>query len=235
MSGGPGGPSPPGWGPPGWGPAPPSYPPPPSPGTDSLAITAMVLGIVAVPLFIVCVPAILAVVLGLLGRRNIRRDPAKGGKGMATAGVVLGSLSLLGAIVFFVAIAVSYDPGVGGASYSRLSPGNCYDTDLYDEREVDFRLCADEHSREVFAVVDHPAPPGTVYPGRTTLRRYGERECTARFASYVGSEYEESRLRIVVVYPPRDAWEEENLRRIVCAAARPDDGDLTRSVRDSGI
>ncbi len=195
----------------------------------------MVLGIVAVPLFVFFVPAILAVVLGLLGRRNIRREPAKGGKGMATAGVVLGILSLIGAVVFVVSLAVSDDGSADSVSYTLLEPGNCYDMDFYDERDVDFRLCSDDHYREAFAVLDHPAPPGSEYPGRESLRRFAERECAARFPAYVGRAYEDSRLRIVVVFPPRDAWENENLRRIVCAAARPDDGDLTRSVRDTGI
>lgn len=154
---------------------------------------------------------------------------------MATAGVVLGILSLLGGILLIVGIAVSYDEGSDGASYSLLQPGNCYDVDLYDERSIDFRLCSDDHYREAFAVLDHPSPPGTEYPGRESLRRFAVRECTERFPAYVGRAYEDSRLRIVTVYPSRDDWEIENLRRIVCAAARPDDGDLTRSVRDSGI
>ena len=228
-------PAAPSWAPPAWTPAPPSYAPPTSPGIDSLAITAMVLGIVAVPLFIFFVPAVLAIVLGLLGRRNVKREPAKGGKGMATAGVVLGTLSLLGAIVFIVGLALSDDGSDDGVSYALLQAGNCYDMDFYDERDVDLRLCSDEHYREAFAVLDHPAPPGTEYPGREGLRRYAQRECAARFPGYVGRAYEDSRLRIVVVFPPRDEWEEENLRHIVCAAAGPNDEDLTRSVRDSGV
>jgi hypothetical protein len=224
----------PAWGPQGWAP-PPTYAPPTSPGVDSLAITSMVLGITAVPLFFLFAPAILAIVLGLLARRNIKAEPDKGGKGMATAGVVLGILSLIGAVLFVVSLVLSDDDSGGSLRYSTLQVGDCYDAEFYDERNVDPRLCSEDHYREVFAVIDHPAPPGAEYPGRVSLRRYGERECTTRFPAYVGRTYDESRLRIVVVFPPRDAWEEENLRRIVCAAARPDDEDLTRTVRDSGI
>lgn len=195
----------------------------------------MVLGIVAFPLFMFLLPAIVAVILGLLARRNIKREPGKGGKGMATAGIVLGMLSLLGAIAFVVGLLVFDDDSGDGVSYALLEPGNCYDAEFFDERDVELRSCSEEHNREAFAVLDHPAPPGSEHPGRESLRRHAERECADRFPAYVGRAYEDSRLEIIVVFPRRDDWEDENLRRIVCAAARPDDGDLTRSVRDSGI
>ncbi|MGW4651624.1 DUF4190 domain-containing protein [Kitasatospora sp. NPDC004289] len=68
-------------------------------------IAALVLGIVAVVMVLVVLlfwvawlPALIAVVLGGIGLRNVRRGLATN-RGMALAGVVLGVLGLLGAVV----------------------------------------------------------------------------------------------------------------------------------------
>ncbi len=223
-------------------PHPPAWPPPapvpaddPSAGLEPLAVTALVMGIVAIPGAIVFAPALLALILGLIARRHIKADPRKTGKGMATAGIVLGALSLVGGVVFAITLVASDDGGDDTLRYTVLETGDCYDNAYFNERDVEPRSCTEEHRREAFAVLDHPAPAGSPYPGRERLRRFADRECTARFTEYVGQPYEESRLFIVVVVPRRADWEDEGTRRIVCAAATEDDDDLTRSVRDSRL
>jgi Domain of unknown function (DUF4190)/Septum formation len=198
-----------------------------------MAIAALVLGIVSIPLFVMFVPAILAVVFGAISRRSVASNGNKTGKGMATAGLVLGVLSLIGAVVFLVA-AIASDDGLENAMrYSSLQPGDCYEDPGSTAGEVSLEPCSDEHDREAFAVVDHPAPDGASFPGRETLRRYADDECTSRFAAYVGGPFGGSDLEVVFILPSRSAWEDSGLRRIVCAVSSADDEPLLGSVRDS--
>jgi hypothetical protein len=86
---------------------PPTAPaPPPAPAVapavvgpqsvNPFAIASLVLGLVGVPI----AGSILAIVFGVIARRQIRETPrGGGGKAMATWGIVLGCLGLLGAII----------------------------------------------------------------------------------------------------------------------------------------
>jgi hypothetical protein len=224
----PSGPPPP---PPSW--APPAYGPAPSRGLDGLAVAALVLGIVSIPLFVLFVPAILAVVFGAISRRNVVSNDNKTGAGMATAGLVLGILSLIGAAVFVVATVASDDTYEDTVRYTRLQPGDCYEDPGSTAGEVSLEACIGEHDREAFAVVDHPAPDGESFPGRETLRRFADEECTARFSAYVGGPYEDSDLEVVFILPSADAWEGSDLRRIVCSVSGGGGEPLIGSVRDS--
>ncbi len=127
----PGGPTPP---PPGQAPPPPpgQYPPPggPTPSyaqppppqypqfgytygappvivkTNGLAIASMVSGIAGIFLCILFVPSILAVVFGHVGLTQIKRSAGRErGKGMAIAGLVLGYLGVVAAIVWIIVVA----------------------------------------------------------------------------------------------------------------------------------
>jgi len=73
------------------GPVPAAPPPPPhaSPRTSGLAVAALACGIAGLTLLPV-LASIAAVVLGIMARDELRRDPTLGGDGMATAGLVLG-------------------------------------------------------------------------------------------------------------------------------------------------
>ena len=198
-----------------------------------MAIAALVLGIVSLPLFVMFVPAILAIVFGAISRRNVASDDSKTGGGMATAGLVLGILSLVGAVVFLIAAIAADDEFDDTMRYSSLQPGDCYEDPGSTAGQVTLASCSDEHDREAFAVLEHPAPDGESFPGRATLRGYADEECTARFAAYVGRPFEGSALEIVFILPSGDAWEESDLRTIVCAVSSADDGPLLGSVRDS--
>ena len=108
------GPSAPGEPPPGW----PAPPPPPGdwsapgwapPRRNAPAVASFFLGIVAVPAFFFLLPGailgIVALALGLIGRRRAERGEADA-KGAATAGVVLGSLAIVATIVWGVTLYV---------------------------------------------------------------------------------------------------------------------------------
>jgi len=76
----------------------PYWPPPPNPGTNGLAIAAMVLGII----WIYWIGSILAIIFGHIALGQIKRT-GQSGRGMAIAGVVLGYVGL-GTLLFFMAI-----------------------------------------------------------------------------------------------------------------------------------
>ena len=84
----------------------------PAPPTDGKAVTALVLGIlclVGTPCWMGVPLGVPAIVLGVLSHRDIRRsDGMSGGAGLATAGIVMGSLGTLvfGCWILFMVFAV---------------------------------------------------------------------------------------------------------------------------------
>jgi hypothetical protein len=85
-------------------------PPPPSPGapspgqgTNGLAIASLVCGILG---WLCGIGAILAIILGFVAKNQIRTS-GQSGDGMATAGIVLGFVSLAVAIVVAIVVNTS--------------------------------------------------------------------------------------------------------------------------------
>ncbi|HKQ78857.1 MAG TPA: DUF4190 domain-containing protein [Blastocatellia bacterium] len=74
-----------------------------------LAITSLVLGIISIPtLGLLGVGAIVALVLGSIALRRIKKEPAiYGGKGMAIAGIITSVVSLLLIAVFGILAAIA--------------------------------------------------------------------------------------------------------------------------------
>jgi len=70
-------------------------PMPASTGTNGMSIAALVLGI----LWIYGIGSILSLIFGYISLGQIKRDPRQKGKGMAIAGVVLGWVGIVGAII----------------------------------------------------------------------------------------------------------------------------------------
>ena len=88
--------------------------PPGQQRTSGKAIAALVLGIVSLCIpYVGLVTGIIAIVLGILGMKEVDREPhAVKGKGMAIAGLVLGAVALvlyLIVILFFGALLMSFD------------------------------------------------------------------------------------------------------------------------------
>jgi hypothetical protein len=86
--------------------------PAPEDKASGLAITAMVIGIVA----IVCswviglnfALGIAALVIGIIEFKKINdKQSSEKGKGMALTGIILGSLAILGSIIYVIVIAVT--------------------------------------------------------------------------------------------------------------------------------
>ena len=73
-----------------------------------MAVAALVLGIAAIVLFFTCgvgiFAGVLAIIFGFLGLSKAKT--VEKGKGMATAGLVMGALGIVGGILFIVLVAV---------------------------------------------------------------------------------------------------------------------------------
>lgn len=67
-----------------------------------MSIASLVLGIAGIPLCCFFVPSILAVVFGAIGLNQIKANPAQRGRGMAIAGIVLGSVVVVLMVVALV-------------------------------------------------------------------------------------------------------------------------------------
>lgn len=81
--------------------------------TNGLSVASLVLGIV----WVFGLGSILAVIFGFIGRKQIRQSGGtQSGGGMATAGIVLGCIGVVGLILWIVAIAVV-----------TTSTNNCFD------------------------------------------------------------------------------------------------------------
>jgi hypothetical protein len=113
-------------------PPPPYYSQYPQPRTgNGKAIAALVLGILSIVLCWLSVfdaiPVVLALIFGFLGRGEARRDPARGGHGMATAGI---ACALVGALIaaLFTAWAIR-------------KVGPCLD---YNVSSADYRTCVQQ-------------------------------------------------------------------------------------------
>ncbi|NNE92591.1 MAG: DUF4190 domain-containing protein [Verrucomicrobiales bacterium] len=87
----------------------------PVPGKNSgFALTSMILGIVSLPgicCHILGLPlAIAAVVFGHVGMNDLKKNPEKGGAGMAKAGLIMGYIAIPLMIGFFIFAIMMGDP-----------------------------------------------------------------------------------------------------------------------------
>jgi hypothetical protein len=76
-------------------------------GTNNgFCVAALVLGIIAIPSFFFVIPALLAIIFGIVGLNQVGKPETatRGGRGMAIAGIVCGSISCLIAALMFLHI-----------------------------------------------------------------------------------------------------------------------------------
>jgi len=92
-------------------------PMPASTGTNGMSIAALVLGI----LWIYGIGSILSLIFGYISLGQIKRDPRQKGKGMAIAGVVLGWVGIVGAIIVIAFIVYAAQSGVYDTTYDDYS------------------------------------------------------------------------------------------------------------------
>ncbi|MEO3760599.1 DUF4190 domain-containing protein [Mycobacterium sp. B14F4] len=131
----------------------PGYAPPPTGPKNGLGIASLVIAIIALlSVFGGIVLGVVAVILGFLGWGRAKRGEATNG-GMAVAGIVLGFLSIIEALVF-IGLAVWGFGEVGGGDYI-----DCLSRAGGDQQAV--QECAEQFQQRVedqFSVTLTPTP-----------------------------------------------------------------------------
>jgi hypothetical protein len=151
---------------------------------------------------------------------------------------MVGRVGRIARYVIAVAFVVSACRDDGGADPLGLGEGSVGTCMLFVEdvgAEVDkFPIvdCANEHSHEIFAVVEHP---GDVYPGFEALEQSAETACLGAFEPYVGVSAFDSELFYSWFVPTLDGWNDADDREIICVLGRNDAALTTGSMRGSNI
>jgi ribosomal protein L40E len=68
---------------------------------NGFCVASLVLGIIGIPAFVIVIPALLAIIFGVIGLKQIGRPEAtaSGGRGMAIAGITCGSIACVIAVM----------------------------------------------------------------------------------------------------------------------------------------
>lgn len=198
-------------------------------GTNAPAIVAVVVGVLAVPLYAVPVPAVLAIVLGVVGHRRARD---LSGEVMAVIGATAGIVVLA---LFVVLVGLNFYDVTHGTPLVQVGPGTCF-KEIYPEDVMIRKDCLDKHGSELFAIVQHPAPAGAPIPsgrfGGFELNVQALDLCQGPFAEYVGVPQDRSAtLTFTVDYPSDEEWRQGD-RTVRCFAIAKDGAPvLTAPVR----
>ncbi|BAJ74310.1 hypothetical protein MTES_1346 [Microbacterium testaceum StLB037] len=208
--------------------------------TNVVSIFALVLG------FVVPIGGIIA---GAVGLSQVKRTGEKG-RGLAIAGIIVGSvmtlLSIVGVILFFVFIAIGaaaeeaqstddggfFDPNQNAPTeFLSLQVGQCLDDIstgyITSDNLVD---CGLPHTYEVFG--NFTVPDGT-FPGDDAITASAQEQCDAAFQSYIGVSYADSTLEYNYIGPSSDTWTQGD-REISCLVTDPAEettGSLQGSAR----
>lgn len=206
--------------------------PPAVPKTNGLAIASLVTGIIC------CVPP-LGLVLGLVALSQIRKR-GDAGKGMAVAGIVLSSLSVVLVLVGILtggltAFKEGFERGAGGSGQSveDLRTGQCFDTPdgslegtTYNVEVVD---CAKPHDGEVFGTFD--LADSAEYPGDEKIGTIADGRCATAEASYTGGA--QGSADSYYLMPDKNGWRLGD-RGVTCVFGDESGGKLTGTLRDEG-
>lgn len=209
----------------GYTPTPAPYGPPPQAGTDGVAIAALVTGVLCL--------AIVPLVLGIVGLNRVRTS-GRNGRGMSIAGIVLGTLGVIGWGVFIALFAAVFSSGdvrdaigdaVDAANGSpTLTVGQCFDmpADATDFLGLEDRDCSGPHTAEVVGTQDLTDAD---YPGEDSAIATAEEFCLSAFAEYVGLDFDSSALDMGYGYPTDTSWALGD-RQIACYATTMDGSPL---------
>lgn len=196
-----------------------SYERTPMPGTNGLAIAALCCGLVG----LFPIAAIVAVVLGIFALTQLQRRIQRG-RGMAIAGLVLGSLWIVGWIAFVVA-AVNDAPerDVSGAVTQQsevfvddLKAGDCFSGGKGDDVDLVTAIpCASPHESQV--VTTFELPDGA-YPGEDAVIDAAEQGCIDKGDPLLTDKAFDE-LEPTFIYPDSYTWRGD--RSIICVVEAP--------------
>ncbi len=179
------------------------------------------------PLF---VPAVAAIILAVIAATRLRRAGAgRKGQGLAISGAVLGSLSIIGGVALWVAVAHTGVFSGNLVSYTNLQAGDCIDMPHGIVRLYHRYPCDQPHDREVTGEVLDPSPDGSLYPGTQALTTEGATQCRSVSDTYVGGAVDRTRYLGTFLYPRQLSWNNGE-RRIICLIGNRDGSKLASSV-----
>ncbi|MBB2988310.1 DUF4190 domain-containing protein [Terracoccus luteus] len=211
-------------------PAPLMPPPARTPGTNRLAVWALVTGILGVvpPLGIV------AIVLGARALNQVM-ERNQAGRRLAITGIVLGCVAVvvwLGVAALSIMNTEAPRDASGNVTQrssmfvSDLAAGDCFDSGTAEEVDwVTVLPCAQPHDSQVIAVFELPEGP---YPGVDALAEDADAGCQQRGAPLVSEDRLEE-IEPSYIYPAdEDTWDTD--RTIQCTVGSVDGEQLTGSV-----
>ncbi|MGL4339767.1 MAG: septum formation family protein [Rhodoglobus sp.] len=108
-----------------------------------------------------------------------------------------------------------------GTDVFDIKLGNCFNNEDVSKagevNKVKILDCSQPHDAEAFKKI---IMPGTSFPGDKAVSDAAVAGCTSAFTTYVGIEYDQSKLDFAYFYPTAATWEEES-REILCIVVDP--------------
>lgn len=156
---------------------------------------------------------------------------------MRTWGVYI--LAALGFVIYGAATDADRDSSgaiVGGGSVDAFNvrAGDCFnDYGSFDDEvtSVPGVPCSEPHDNEAYAVFDVTVDS---YPEGDGMWDLANESCINRFSSFVGTEYEDSSLDIITLYPSPDSWKQDD-REVVCAVYDMAENKLEGSMKGRAL
>ncbi|KQV10932.1 DUF4190 domain-containing protein [Kitasatospora sp. Root107] len=189
----------------------------PAQGTNGLAITSLVLGILGFGCFL----WVLGLGFGIGALRQIRRRPQQG-KGLAVAGIVI---SCLWAVLTIGLVGVLVAKGdldsiTSQTNVFSLQPGDCLKEKTGGQGQLSRRFtvvpCTEPHYGEVFGTVPLSAVQenGSSYPGEKVLEEAAAKACVRRQYEYAADYLAIPRgMEVSTLYPDRTSWKAGTSKR----------------------
>jgi hypothetical protein len=132
------------------------------------------------------------------------------------------------ALLLVVVAAATSVAGCGGSSKGEgtsvfhVKAGQCFLPPSKVQAELtklNRVACTSGHTQEAYAVVKYTGSGSgftNEYPGDTVLKTYADGVCAQKFSSYVGVDYQDSKLFFTYLLPSARGWQQSHDRNIVC-------------------
>jgi hypothetical protein len=189
--------------------------------------------VVSLALFILFLPAIVAIALGVVAWVRIRRAGGRiTGRAMAGIGAGLGLLSLVLASVFVGVLANSHLFDGPLRRYTSLRPGDCFSAPSGLLRAMNVLQvvdCTKAHDREVAGLVVDPSSSSDPYPGSPALIDEANRACPQQVHAYAGTSLDSTKYLPWFYYPRETNWDRGD--RVIVCTVRSLPGKAVGSVR----
>lgn len=120
--------------------------------------------------------------------------------------------------------------------FADLAIGDCFDPveDRDDQALIAgiVRRCDERHLMEVIGIPVLDYAETAPFPGDAEIDRQSDELCRAAFKSYVGVDFDDSRLDVTYYPPLPESWIDGD-RLVVCIVEAAEIAPFTQSVRDS--